>query len=226
MWRCKHWEDHSAEIKEFLITNEDWSLLLTVGNLNYLKTLPKLPFNHKIWLNAFWFEEKWYEIARYHHNKNYREHIEDGDAVEILQSELDQLKFEANQFNDGDTLVYNHWHDAVFKRWNGYNGKFSYVCTHRKEYKDLINVDVKIVDENDDDLPAFLWVEDKTGTWLASSNGEYQFPKVELGTKFHLFAGFSPKKDEIKEEAVSVVEGIAPIKIQLRSGKVVNQKIL
>ena len=75
-------------------------------------------------------------------------------------------------------------------------------------------------------MPAFLWVEDKTGTWLASSNGEYQFPKVELGTRFRLFAGFSPKKDEIKEEAVSVVEGITPIKIQLRSGKVVNQNIL
>ena len=208
------------------MTNEDWSLLLTFGNLNYLKTLPKLPFNHKIWLNAIWFESKWYEIVRYHHNKNYREHIEDGDAVLIPQSELDQLNFEDTHFNDGDTLVYNHWHNAVFKRWNGYKGKFSYVCTHRKEYKDLINVDVQTVDENDDPLPAFLWVEDKTGTWLASSNGEYQFPDVELGTKFRLFAGFSPKKDEIEEVAVSVVEGIPPIKIQLKSGKVISQKIL
>ena len=217
---CKHWEDHSAAIEEFLLTNEDWSLLLTVDRLNYLNSLPDKPFNHKIWLNAIWFESKWYQIVRYHHNKNYREHIEDGDAVLIPSTELDKLKFEDTHFNDGDSLIYNHWHNTVFKRWNGYNGKFSYVCTHRKEYKDLINVDVQVVDENDDPLPAFLWVEDKSGTWLAGSNGEYQFKTVELGTKFRFTAGFSPNIDELVHKDVTIEAGIAPIKIQLKSGKV------
>ena len=217
---CKHWTDHGAEIKEFLVGDDDWSLLLFVSDLNYLNTLPKRPFNHKIWLNAIWFQSKWYEIIRFHHNKSYREHIEDGDAVEIPQADLDHLSFEDTHFNDGDSLVYNPWHDKVFKRWKGYNGKFSYICVHRKEYKKLINVDVKCVDENMDPLPCFLWVEDKVGTWISDANGMYTFEKVELGTEFMLSAGFIPNGPDVVTKPVVVTDPTAAIEFQLKSNKV------
>ena len=226
MWHCQHWEDHAAEIQEFLLTNEDWSLLLTVERLNYLNSLAKRPFNHKIWLNAIWFQSKWYQIVRYHHRKSYREHIEDGDTVVIPPAEINRLSLEDTHFSDGDNLVYNPENDSVFKRWKGSKSRFSYVCTHRKEHKDLINVDVQVVDENDAPLPAFLWVEDKSGTWLIGNHGEYQFPDVEIGTEFRFTAGFSPIPNELAHKDVIVEPGIGLIKVQLRSGKVIRQKII
>ena len=90
---CKHWTDHDAAIHEFLDVYEDWSLLLTVKRLNYLLSLTVKYFTHEIWLNAVWFENKWYEIIRVIDKpRSIKEYIDDGDAVEIAPEELEKLE--------------------------------------------------------------------------------------------------------------------------------------
>ena len=219
---CRHWTDHDAVINEFLNTYEDWSLLLTVERLNYLLSLDEKIFSHKIWVNAVWFENKWYQILRVTDEHRFiREYIEDGDAVEISPTELEKVKFTDAQFNTGDSLVYSPFHDQVFKRSKGF-GKFSYICTHKREYKKLVDVTIQIIDENDNPISAFLWVDDKVGIELLADDGKFKYDEVEIGTEFMLSAGYSPMKDKVETKKVVVSEGMQlPIEFKLASHKVI-----
>ena len=195
---------------------------MLLEDLAYLLSLPDKYFSHKIWLNAVWFENKWYQILRVTDEKRFiREYIEDGDAEEIPAEDLEKFQFQDAQFNNGDSLVYDPFHDKVFKRYKGY-GKFSYICTHLKEYKAKVDVEVLTVDENDEPISAFLWVNDRVGTDLTSmEDGKFVYPGVEIDTRFTLNAGYSPMEQFLESMDIVVAEDMAlPIKIPLVSHKV------
>ena len=131
--QCKDWSTpHDPKEAVF----KDWSSLITVKRLLELLDQPARYFSHEVWINAVFYNFKWYQIARVSKktSKSVIDYIKDGDAELIPQHDLDQLVIAGanspKHFGNGDSLVYNPKNNHAYKRDKG-KGKFSYICTHK-----------------------------------------------------------------------------------------------
>ena len=214
---CNAWIVNDAEIYEFLDIHEDWSMLLTMNKLHTLIDLPKKPIKKKIWINAIWFENQWYQILRFNGGRKLiREYIEQGDAEVIPQSDLDNFEFDFESYHPGDSLVYDPYDKILSKKSKGI-GKVSFICTHKKENKAKVDVSINVINQDDEPLKkATIWIKDKVETYTTDEEGNVELGEVEVGTTLDISAGYSA--DYVLGQDIAVVsrDQTLPIKIKLQ----------
>merc|ERR1711860_120196 len=213
---CKAWTDTDAKIHNFLDIHEDWSLLITVSRLNQIISSSTKTLKPKIWINAIWFENQWYQILRVNIERRLiRDYIAQGDAEVIPMEDLETLKFKKESYEDGDSLVYDPFHNDVSRRRKG-EGKFNFLCTHEKEKKHKVDISIKVCDQDDVPLKkATVSIGRKAATFTTDNEGKADLGEIEIGTPLVISVGYSADY-VLGQKTVTVSQGMTvPIKINL-----------
>ena len=213
---CKAWTDTDAKINNFLDIHEDWSLLITVSRLNQIISSSTKTLKPKIWINAIWFENQWYQILRVNiEHRLIRDYIAQGDAEVIPMEDLETLKFKKESYEDGDSLVYDPFHNDVSRRRKG-EGKFNFLCTHEKEKKHKVDISIKVCDQDDVPLKkATVSIGRKAATFTTDNEGKADLGEIEIGTPLVISVGYSADY-VLGQKTVTVSQGMTvPIKINL-----------
>ena len=214
---CKAWTDTDAKIHNFLDIHEDWSSLITVSRLNQIISSSTKSLKPKIWINAIWCENQWYQILRVNiEHRLIRDYIAQGDAELIPMTDLETLKFKRESYEDGDSLVYDPFHNEVFRRSKG-EGKFNFLCTHEKEKKHKVDLSIKVCDQDDVPLKkASVFIDRKSAQFVTDKAGMVDLGEIEIGTPLVISVG-SSADFVLGQKTVTVSKGMdVPIKINLQ----------
>ena len=222
---CKAWTDTDAKIHNFLDIHEDWSSLITVSRLNQIISSSTKSLKPKIWINAIWCENQWYQILRVNiEHRLIRDYIAQGDAEVIPMTDLETLKFKKESYEDGDSLVYDPFHNEVFRRSKG-EGKFNFLCTHEKEKKHKVDLTIKVCDQDDVPLKkASVFIDRKSAQFVTDKAGMVDLGEIEIGTPLVISVG-SSADFVLGQKTVIVSKGMdVPIKINFICKEKITQR--
>ena len=213
---CSAWTDADANIHEFLDIHEDWSLLITISRLNLMISSSTKALKPKVWVNAIWFENQWYQIVRVNiEARLIREYVDQGDAELIPMTDLETLHFKQESYENGDSLIYDPFHNEVSKRTKG-DGTFHFICTHQKEKKHKVDVSIKVCDKDDVPLKkASIFIDRKSASFTTDSDGEVELGEIEVGTPLVISVG-NAADYVLGQKTVTISKDMTlPIKINL-----------